>query len=457
MSDYITTYTKKHFMPLNPIADDIDIADIAHALSLTVRANGHFPGFYSVAQHSIHCAREAMARKADPRKVMLCLLHDASEAYIADVTRPLKKNFKDYQDAETKLQTAIYEKFIGDTPTKEEYDFVSIIDDSLLYNEFFYYMGEKLFDEEKELVSQPKFGFLPFETVENEFLDLFAELGDLLGKLKKVKMIALDLDGTLLLEDTTVSEKVRDVLLQAADSGIEIVPASGRCFYGIPECVKNLPGVHYLVTTNGADVYTIDGKCLYRASILCKDAVKLIKEISAQNVIVGAYIDGRGYMEREAFDTSLQRGFSENEYNYCKTTREMVKNLPGFVAENGRDVQIVTCHLPNASEELKARVMSLITEYKDLICVWGGTDNIDITHKAASKGIALEKLSEITGVEVFAGFGDSGNDAQMLERADFGFAMGNGDSYAFDAADFVALKNTDDGVADAISRLILEK
>lgn len=457
MANYITTYTKKHFTPLIPSKEDIDIADIAHALSLTVRANGHFPEFYSVAQHSIHCAEEAMARKADPRKVMLCLLHDASEAYIADVTRPLKENFKDYREVEEKLQAAIYEKFIGAVPDDREREFISMIDDALLYNEFLHYMGEKLFDEEKSLFSNPKFEMVPFCTVETEFLAIFDKLTKQLKELKKVKMIGLDLDGTLLMKDTNVSDNVRSVLKQAAEAGIEIVPASGRCLAGIPENVKSLPGVHYFVTTNGADVYTADGKCIYKASVPCNVAVDLLREIVENDVIVGAYIDGKGYMERTDFETSRERGLSENEYNYCKTTRKTVEDLPGFVGENGRDVQIITCHLPNASQELKDLIIGLIGRYEDLVCVWGGPDNIDITHKDASKGIALEKLAELTDTEFFAGFGDSGNDAQMLKKAKFGFAMGNGDDYAFAAADFIALANTEDGVADAISRLILEK
>ena len=62
MSDYIITYTKIKFFPLAPIKEDIHIDDIAHALSLMTRANGHFPEFYSVAQHCIACCKEAITR-----------------------------------------------------------------------------------------------------------------------------------------------------------------------------------------------------------------------------------------------------------------------------------------------------------------------------------------------------------------------------------------------------------
>ena len=455
MSDYITTYTKKHFTPLSPVAEDIDIRDIAHALSLIVRANGHFPEFYSVAQHSIHCAEEAMARKADPRKALLCLLHDASEAYIADVTRPLKRNLSEYREAEEKLQTAIYIKLTGFAPDKRELEFVSMVDDTLLCHEFKHYIGEQLFDEELELHSSPDFEFVPFKEIENKFIELFDKLTMQLERLKKVRMIALDLDGTLLLPGSSVSERVRSVLARAAERGVEIVPASGRSFEGMPDYVKSLPGVHYLVTANGADVYTVEGKRLYERSISCADAADLAKRITDKGIIVGVYIDGRGYMEREAFETVLDKGVPYRVWEYFKNTRTLVENLSEFIAENNRDVQIITCHFYNVAEDMRNEITSMIPGYKDMIYVWGGPANIDITHFEASKGFGLNVLAEMADIKYTAAFGDSENDADMLKKATFGFAMENGDRYAWDAADFVAISNADDGVADAIERLIL--
>jgi uncharacterized protein len=91
MADYILTYSKTKFYPLEPIKEDVNIIDIAHALSLITRANGHFEHFYSVAQHSINCCREAESRGYSQRVQLGCLLHDASESYISDITRPVKK------------------------------------------------------------------------------------------------------------------------------------------------------------------------------------------------------------------------------------------------------------------------------------------------------------------------------------------------------------------------------
>mgnify|MGYP003310119605 CR=1 FL=1 len=120
MSEHITTANKVHFKPLEPQKEDILIEDIAHALSLMTRANGHFPEFYSVGQHCVGCFREAAARGLSDRIQLMCLLHDASEAYIADITRPVKRELKEYLSIESRLQDAIYERFLGKLPTEEE-------------------------------------------------------------------------------------------------------------------------------------------------------------------------------------------------------------------------------------------------------------------------------------------------------------------------------------------------
>lgn len=173
MSDYITTYTKLHFCPLEPNPKDISITDIAHALSLMTRANGHFPEFYSVGQHCIHCAREAAAEGLNSRLVLACLLHDASEAYLADITRPVKRNLPNYIDIEQNLLNAIFEHFLGSRLSPEEWKQVKRIDDTLLYYEFYHYMGERLQDCPPVIKELPVFEYREFKEVEHTYLTLF--------------------------------------------------------------------------------------------------------------------------------------------------------------------------------------------------------------------------------------------------------------------------------------------
>ncbi len=103
---WIQTYTKRRFDPINPDPEQIDIRDIAHALSLVNRFGGHTEYAYSVAQHSVIVARNV------PRPDALWgLLHDASEAYLADICRPVKPFIQGYKEAEEKLMRAIAERF----------------------------------------------------------------------------------------------------------------------------------------------------------------------------------------------------------------------------------------------------------------------------------------------------------------------------------------------------------
>ena len=105
------TCSKKMFDPVHPNAALIDINDIAHALSMLCRANGHFHTFHSVGQHSINCAREAAARGYSRRVQLACLLHDAGECYMSDVPRPFKQVLPSYIEAEDRLLDLVYEKF----------------------------------------------------------------------------------------------------------------------------------------------------------------------------------------------------------------------------------------------------------------------------------------------------------------------------------------------------------
>ena len=78
--------------PLHPEEEDLHLEDIAHALSMISRANGHFPEVHTVAQHCMECWAEAKARKLSEEIQMFCLLHDGAEAYLGDFIHPVKEN-----------------------------------------------------------------------------------------------------------------------------------------------------------------------------------------------------------------------------------------------------------------------------------------------------------------------------------------------------------------------------
>lgn len=174
----ILTYSRVMFDPVHPKPELIRIRDIAHALSMLCRANGHFTTFYSVGQHCINCTREAAARGYSLRVQLACLLHDASEAYLADITRPVKKELPRYLEIEEPLQKLIWERFLGAPLNEEEYRQVFEIDDTILYYEFVELMDTRLWPEAPELRSEPVFDFMGFVSCEEEYLKLFQRLTD---------------------------------------------------------------------------------------------------------------------------------------------------------------------------------------------------------------------------------------------------------------------------------------
>lgn len=172
----ILTYTKKMFDPLAPETELIEIRDIAHALSYLCRANGHFKSFYSVCQHCVNCANEAKARGYSHRVQLACLLHDASEAYLSDVTRPVKEELPQYKKIEEPLQDAIWAKWLGQPLDETEYAQVFEIDDHILENEFVTLMGYQLKETLPVLQSEPAYDFREFSYYEQRFLQIFREL-----------------------------------------------------------------------------------------------------------------------------------------------------------------------------------------------------------------------------------------------------------------------------------------
>ena len=174
---YITTYSGIHFTPLEPKPEEILVRDIAHAQSLMTRANGHFPEFYSVAQHSIACGREAIARGYSARLVLACLLHDGSEAYLSDITRPVKSVLPGYKEVEKVVQDVIYKKFLGEVPGEEEQEKIKSVDNTCLYYEFYHFMGERLEMEPPKCYSNMEFVVRPFKEAEEELARMIREYG----------------------------------------------------------------------------------------------------------------------------------------------------------------------------------------------------------------------------------------------------------------------------------------
>lgn len=176
--DWMQTYTGRKFWPLDARPEDVDIRDIAHALSMLCRYGGHSLRFYSVAEHSVHVARWLEERNYKPEVTLAGLLHDATEAYLTDVPRPLKRSLPDYRRAESALWAVIAEAFDltgyeDDLPTA-----VHEADNRILADEIRQNMKPMDWHKKHDQPLGISLQFWPPGRAEREFLSLALDLFD---------------------------------------------------------------------------------------------------------------------------------------------------------------------------------------------------------------------------------------------------------------------------------------
>lgn len=186
----ITTYSGIRMNPVQPREEDIEIKDIAHALSLVCRGGGHVTHFYSVAQHCLACAEEAKARGCSLRIQLGALLHDGSEAYMSDLVRPVKEQIPQYRIIENRLIDTIWAKYIpglsafgtalpaGEAGplTGEERRTIKEIDDDAMSWDMKILLGDEINQNYRNLKIRPDHCFVPMHEVEAAFLAKFKEL-----------------------------------------------------------------------------------------------------------------------------------------------------------------------------------------------------------------------------------------------------------------------------------------
>ena len=106
MANWVQTASGRNFYPTEPKEEDVYIEDIAHALSLMCRFGGHCKTFYSVAEHSVRASWLVPFEHG-----LACLLHDAAEAYFADIVKPIKMEFPIFEEIENKILNVIFKKY----------------------------------------------------------------------------------------------------------------------------------------------------------------------------------------------------------------------------------------------------------------------------------------------------------------------------------------------------------
>ena len=172
----MNTFSGKVFDPMEMTTDDVELQDIAHALSMLCRGGGHLKFFYSVGQHSINCAREALARGWSRKLALACLLHDASEAYISDIIRPVKVHLSNYLVIEEQIMNTILKKFGLDDLSAEEHAMWKQIDDEMLDNELAVMLTGEENRKPVKLAATPDFAEHSHREIEQVFYEMAQQL-----------------------------------------------------------------------------------------------------------------------------------------------------------------------------------------------------------------------------------------------------------------------------------------
>ena len=269
-----------------------------------------------------------------------------------------------------------------------------------------------------------------------------------------IKLIALDLDGTLLNSKKELTPTSRAALERAAEAGIEIVPTTGRFYGGMPEAIKKLGFIRYVITMNGAEVMDLKtGLVIYKAELPWQQAVDIMTMLDSMPVIYDCYMNSTGWM------TESQKALVDETVDsphYRKMIHELRQNVPelkAFLGQRKQDVQKMQFF--TRDEALRQDMLLNLDKMFENLSVSSSVDqNVEINNIHANKGEALQALAAHLGLPISAtmSFGDGLNDLSMLSAAGLGVAMENACDEAKAAADALTDSCDADGVAKAIEK-----
>lgn len=279
--------------------------------------------------------------------------------------------------------------------------------------------------------------------------------------MKDIKLVALDLDGTLFDNSSRISKRNLTAIRSITGKGIHVVISTGRPFEGIPFDQIKGTGINYAITANGSGIYEIStGKCLYENAMDEELVTPILNFLLTRDIHIDAFIGGKGYTPIQCVETAQKLTVPSSIKNYIITTRTRLDNILQFIHENQLKVQKMTLNFyPAADGTLIDRetVRKFLVSNPSITTVCGGYNNLEFTRADANKGVGLRKLAEILGVNPDAtmAIGDTENDLAIIEAAGIGVAMGNATDAVKARADYVTTTNTKDGVAAAIEHFIL--
>ena len=263
----------------------------------------------------------------------------------------------------------------------------------------------------------------------------------------KIRIAALDLDGTLLSRENTVTPATRQAIADAVARGVVVLPATGRALANLPPLVAQLPGVRYAITSNGAAVWDLGTDPLGAVYSRYSDAET--HQTSDGRVIRDHLAQERmGERQRRLLSLSTEaKQPNDGRFHIVRDTAE-------WMSRHAHEIEKFCMFFENA--EAAEAALPRFYALEGVEVVQGSPDNIEVTAKGVDKGSALLALADRLGIphECTLAVGDSDNDRAMLEKAGVAAVMANGMERVKQLADIVSENDCDhDGVAEVFARL----
>jgi len=261
------------------------------------------------------------------------------------------------------------------------------------------------------------------------------------------KLVAVDMDGTLLNEKLEISSRTKEAIVKAKEKNVQVTLATGRMYQSVLPFAQELDLAIPLITYNGALVKdSATGEVYYHEPIPLDVSQEIIALVKDKNVNVNLYVDDTLYVKELNERTKLYVSIAKVEAIPVGDLASFLKFPPTKILLIGEPEE-----LAKIAEEIRGKLTGKVE------VTTSNPRFLEIISHKVTKGQALKTLAEklrIKQEEVVA-FGDSYNDLSMIEYAGLGVAMGNAPQDIKDKADLLALSNKEDGVADVLERVVL--
>ena len=273
---------------------------------------------------------------------------------------------------------------------------------------------------------------------------------------KKNRMIALDLDDTTLRTDKSMAERTEKALAGAAEQGVIVVVSTGRVLNSLPDNVKSVPGIRFVINSNGACINDLEtGETLYKNFLDSEKVGQIIELLAQYDFPVEVFTGGEAYMNESDYNKIKQNPSKYRSAEYILWSRRPVPDVLELLRLNADIIENISVNFRKPEE--KNRMRELLAEIGGITVTSSVYYNIEIGGPNTSKAEALRVLMKRFGIsaEELMACGDSPNDAAMVEMAGIGVAVANAHERIRQIADYITDSNDNDGVAKAIEKFVL--